>query len=110
MTPANNRLGIILMLGCAICLCFANLVWKLMPGLDLIYLFGGYAIYAVSALLMILAYRYGELSVLHPLMSVSYIFSIIISIFILQEDVTAINIFGVVLVASGAILIGRGSR
>jgi uncharacterized membrane protein len=98
------------MLLCAICICFGQLVWKLMPGYDLLYLFGGFAIYAAGALSMIFAYRYGELSVLQPMNSMSYVFSTVIAMLILHEKMTLINVIGIALIVSGVIVIGANSR
>jgi uncharacterized membrane protein len=81
-----------------------------MPGYNLIYILSGFAIYAAGALSMIIAYRYGELSVLQPINSMSYVFSTIMAMFILHEQVTVINMAGIVLVISGVIVIGANSR
>jgi undecaprenyl phosphate-alpha-L-ara4N flippase subunit ArnE len=102
--------AILLMLLCAACLCLGQLIWKLMPGYNLIYLLGGFAIYASGALSMILAYRYGELSVLQPINSMSYVFSTIITVFILHEKLPLVNIAGIALIVSGVIVIGVTSR
>jgi undecaprenyl phosphate-alpha-L-ara4N flippase subunit ArnE len=98
------------MLLCAACLCLGQLIWKLMPGYNKIFLFSGFAIYAIGALSMVLAYRYGELSVLQPINSMSYVFSTIMAILILHEQVKVINMAGIVLVISGVIVIGANSR
>jgi len=81
-----------------------------MPGYNLLYLLGGFVIYFTGALLMIFAYRFGELSVLQPINSMSYVFSTIIAIFILHEQVTLINMAGILLIISGVIVIGANSR
>jgi len=106
----RKRAGILLMLCCAACLCLGQLVWKQMPGYSLTYILGGFAIYAAGALAMILAYRYGELSVLQPINSMSYVFSTIIAIFLLHEKVPIINLAGIALIVSGVIVIGANSR
>jgi len=98
------------MLLCAACLCLGQLVWKIMPGYDLIYILGGFAIYGAGAISMTLAYRYGELSVLQPINSMSYVFSTIIAVFILHEEITPVTIVGIVLIISGVIVIGVNSR
>jgi undecaprenyl phosphate-alpha-L-ara4N flippase subunit ArnE len=98
------------MLICAACLCFGQLLWKLMPEYNLAYLLGGFVIYFAGALSMILAYRYGEMSVLQPINSMSYVFSFIVAFFILHEEVPPINIAGIVLIISGVIIIGLNSR
>jgi len=98
------------MLLCAVCLCLGQLVWKLMPEYNLTYLLGGYAIYAAGALSMIFAYRYGELSVLQPINSMSYVFSTITAVFILHEKIPLINIAGIALIIIGVVVIGVNSR
>ena len=108
----NKRkyIGILLMLFCATCLCLGQLIWKLMPGYNLIYLLGGFTVYVIGGLSMILAYRYGELSALQPLNSMSYVFSTILAIVILHEIVSLTSIIGIVLIVSGVIIIGVNSQ
>jgi len=103
-------LGPILMLFCAACLCLGQFIWKIMPNYDLLYILSGFAIYAAGALAMIFAYRYGELSVLQPMNSMSYVFSTILAMLILHESVTVINMIGIALVISGVIVIGVNSK
>jgi len=81
-----------------------------MPGYNPIYLLGGYAIYAAGALSMIFAYRYGELSVLQPINSMSFVFSTIIALFILHEKIPVLNIVGITLIITGVVVIGANSR
>jgi undecaprenyl phosphate-alpha-L-ara4N flippase subunit ArnE len=106
----KKQIGIFLMLFCAVCLCLGQLLWKLMTGYNLIYLLGGFTIYAIGALLMIFAYRYGELSILQPINSMSYVFSTILAVFVLHENVTLINFAGIIFIVSGVIVIGASSR
>jgi undecaprenyl phosphate-alpha-L-ara4N flippase subunit ArnE len=106
----KTHISIFLMFLCAACLCLGQLVWKIMPGYSLLYILGGFAIYAAGALSMILAYRYGELSVLQPINSMSYVFSTIMAMLILHESVTVINMAGIVFIISGVIVIGANSR
>ena len=106
----KKYIGIILMVFCSACLCLGQLVWKLMPGYNLIYLFGGFTIYVTGALLMILALRNGELSVLQPINSMSYVFSALAAYFVLHEEIPPVNIIGIFLIVTGIIVIGRSSR
>jgi len=101
--------GHLLMLFSAVCLCLGQFIWKIMPYYNLLYILSGFAIYAMGALSMIFAYRYGELSVLQPINSMSYVFSTIIAVFILHEQVKVINIIGIVFIISGVIIIGANS-
>jgi len=98
------------MLLCAACLCLGQLVSKLMPGYSLVYLIGGFAIYSTGAIAMFLALCYGELSVLQPMNSMSYVFSAMIAVFILHEKLPALHISGLILITSGVILIGINSK
>ena len=68
-----------------------------MPGYNLVYLLGGFAVYGVESLSMILAYRYGELPVLQPINSMSYVFSTILAVLILHEKVPPVTVAGIVL-------------
>jgi undecaprenyl phosphate-alpha-L-ara4N flippase subunit ArnE len=81
-----------------------------MPNYNLFYILSGFAIYAAGALSMIFAYRYGELSVLQPINSMSYVFSTLMAMLILHEQVTIINIVGIILIISGVIVIGANNR
>jgi undecaprenyl phosphate-alpha-L-ara4N flippase subunit ArnE len=110
MNGKEKLIGILLMLFCAVCLCLGQLIWKLMPEYDLFYILVGFAIYAAGAVSMIFAYRYGELSVLQPINSMSYVFSIIIAIFILHERVPPINFAGIALIVGGVVVIGVNSK
>jgi len=98
------------MLLCSACLCLGQLVWKLMPDYNIIYILGGFAIYIIGALSMISAYRYGELSVLQPINSVSYVFAALIAVFILHEKITPAEIAGIALITGGVIIIGAGKK
>jgi len=109
-TKHKLPIAILLMLLCAACLCLGQLVWKLMPGYNLVYLLGGFAIYVAGALSMIFAFRYGELSVLQPVNSMSYVFAAILAVLILHEKIPPLTIAGIVLIVSGVIVIGVNSN
>ena len=102
--------GISLMLLCSVCLCAGQLIWKIMPGMNLIYVGSGFAIFAFGAAAMVLAYRCGELSVLQPLNSLTYVFSQLIGVFVFSEPVSAVKLLGVAAVVAGVALIGSGGN
>ena len=58
---------------------------------------------------MIVAYRYGELSVLQPMLSMNYVLSVILGVLVLQETVTVTKAVGISIITLGVILIGGGS-
>ena len=103
-------IGILLMLFCAASICIGLFIWKQMPGINITYIIGGFAVYAIGAISMILAYRFGELSALQPINSMSYVFSTLIAIFVLQEVIPIINFVGIFLIITGVIFIGVNSK
>ena len=60
---------------------------------------------------MILALRHGELSVLYPLISLSYVWVAILSVLIFHETMTPIRIAGILTIIGGVATLGRsGSK
>jgi undecaprenyl phosphate-alpha-L-ara4N flippase subunit ArnE len=109
----KNAKGIALMTLCAICLAGGQLIWKLMPQAGnsrLLYLLGGFIIYGCGALSMLLAYRFGELSVLQPMNSLSYVFALIFGASVLGENIGVLKIMGVAIIIVGVVFIGGGSE
>ena len=73
-------------------------------------LFGGLALYGVGAVLMVLALRHGELSVLYPMISLSYVWVAILSVVAFHEQMSISRIAGIVVIMLGVGVLGRGSR
>ena len=69
-------------------------------------LISGLALYGISALIFIPALRGGDLSVLYPLVSTSYIFVSIWSVLILHERMTRLKWFGIAVIIAGVVLVG----
>ncbi len=59
---------------------------------------------------MMVAYRFGSLSVLQPMLSLNYVFSIVLSAFVLKETITLLKCIGVLIIISGVILIAGGDE
>lgn len=59
---------------------------------------------------MMVAYRFGSLSVLQPMLSLNYVFSIVLSDFVLKETITLLKCIGVLIIISGVILIAGGDE
>lgn len=100
---AASWYGIALMVLCSLCLCLGQFIWKYYNGA--IAMLGGFIIYGIGALAMISAYKFGNLSVLQPINSVSYIFSSIIGVYILNEPMSQGNILGVTSIIIGVIIL-----
>lgn len=86
---------------------------NLVPGWDLLsnwYLIGGFAIYGISAVILVIALKYGELSVLYPVVSLSFVWVNIISFEFLGEELNSFKWAGVSLIILGVSCIGFGSK
>ena len=108
MKQNNNALykGILMMLLSATLACIGQLLWKLASRNDsIILIIVGLALYGFGALLMILALRYGELSVLHPMMSVGYILSLILGAAVLNEEISLVKVVGVATIILGLVFL-----
>lgn len=103
--------GIAFMLISAACTAVGQALWKMaVHGLGSWQLYVGFLCYGTGALLMTVAFRFGSLSVLHPLLSVGYVFSILIGIAWLNERVTAHTVIGDCIIVAGAVFMGLGGR
>jgi undecaprenyl phosphate-alpha-L-ara4N flippase subunit ArnE len=80
-----------------------------MPDFNWLYVLSGFAIFGLGAVLMIISYRYGELSVLQPINSMTYVYSLFLGHAVFSEEITLFKITGVAAIMSGVILLGRGS-
>ena len=89
----KNKKGILLMLVSSICVCVGQLLWKLsaMQGL-------------------IVAYKFGKLSVLQPMLSLNYVLSILLAAFVLHEAITLYKVIGVIIITCGVIMIAGGDE
>jgi uncharacterized membrane protein len=72
-------------------------------------LVAGYALSACNALLLIMALRDGELSVLYPIYSVSYIWVILLSMYFFHDKLNIWKAAGVLLIMGGVTLLGKVS-
>jgi drug/metabolite transporter (DMT)-like permease len=74
-------------------------------------LIGGLALYGIGAAMMVLALRHGELSVLYPVISLSYVWVAILSVAIFHEHMNAFRVAGICVIIAGVAILGRsGSR
>jgi drug/metabolite transporter (DMT)-like permease len=60
---------------------------------------------------MILALRHGELSVLYPIISLSYVWVAIAAVLVFHESMNAIKVVGIATIIFGVAILGRaGSK
>lgn len=73
-------------------------------------LWGGLALYGISTGLLILALRDGELSLLYPVISLTYVWVSILSVTVFDESLTLAKVVGVSIIVLGVALLGKGPR
>lgn len=71
------------------------------------WLFSGYAFYGVSAVLMVLALRDGELSMLYPVIALTYVWVSLLSFVIFHESIGVWKMAGIALIVTGVAVLGR---
>jgi drug/metabolite transporter (DMT)-like permease len=70
----------------------------------------GVITYLLSSVLFVKGMAHGELSVLFPMVSLSYICSLIWARFFFNEALTGAKVFGVGMILAGIVLLGLGSH
>jgi drug/metabolite transporter (DMT)-like permease len=79
-------------------------------------IFDGYLIiaglffYFLAFLMLTYSFKHGELSVLYPFVSLSFVWVAILATIVLKETVTTFEIIGVAAIVSGVVMIGLSSR
>jgi multidrug transporter EmrE-like cation transporter len=70
----------------------------------------GYALYGVNTLLLVLALREGELSMLYPIIALTYVWVTLLSYLLLKEPVNVYKNVGITTIVIGVAVLGRGGR
>ncbi len=73
-------------------------------------LLGGYSMSAGTAFLLILALRDGELSMLYPIIAMTYVWVNLLSMYFFHEQMNTWKGIGIILVIGGVGLLGRAAR
>ena len=74
-------------------------------------LLAGYVTSAGTAFLLIMALRDGELSVLYPIIAMSYVWVALLSMYFFGDHMNMFKVAGIALIIGGVALLGRaGSR
>ena len=73
-------------------------------------LLAGYSLYGLNTVLMVFALRDGELSILYPIIALTYVWVTILSVSIFHEALNPFKLLGVTVVVIGVAVLGRGGR
>jgi drug/metabolite transporter (DMT)-like permease len=110
--------GIILMLICTIFTALGQFFFKnasknITFSFNFLYnynLWLGLFFYGIGAILMVVALRFGELNTLYPIVSLTFVWVSLISIFILKDTFSLTKISGIGVIITGVFIIQRGSK
>jgi len=73
-------------------------------------LVAGYMLYGVNTLMLVLALRHGELSMLYPIIALTYVWVTLLSYGVLHEQPNWYKNAGIAIIVVGVAVIGRGGR
>ena len=116
---ASRRKSIALVFACTILGTFAQLLMKsgmehskleLMAILTNLPLLAGYTLYGINTVMLVMALREGELSVLYPIIALTYVWVTLVSYIHLHEPPNIYKNVGVLAIMAGVVVIGRGAR
>lgn len=102
------KLGIGLIIVSAAMTCCGQLSWKLgaiYPENIIIFYLIGFLLYGVGALFMLISFKFGEMSILHPMLSLGFVGSLFLGNIFLKEDISTTKIIGIVLILIGVCLL-----
>ncbi len=116
---ASRRKSIILVLACTVLGTLAQILMKTgmehfrpepMALLTNFPLIAGYALYGINTVMLVLALREGELSVLYPIIALTYVWVTLVSYVHLHEEPNVYKNVGVTAIILGVIVIGRAGK
>ena len=74
------------------------------------YLVGGIMLYIFGAVLMITAFRGGEVSVLYPVVATSYIWVSLMAAYFFGDNLNLLRWIGIFVIITGIVFISKGSK
>jgi multidrug transporter EmrE-like cation transporter len=115
---AARRQSILLVLFCTISGAAAQILMKrgshfnpnLLAIVTNIPLMAGYSLYGLNTLLMVLALRKGELSMLYPIIALTYVWVTLLSYTLLHEPPNLFKNCGIGLIVLGVAVLGSGGK
>jgi undecaprenyl phosphate-alpha-L-ara4N flippase subunit ArnE len=109
MTAKGNKFAILLMTASSCCVCIGQLFWELSADGNLFYLCLGFLLYGAGFISMLSAYKYGSVSKLQPILSLSYVFAVLLGLCVLGESVSLQKIAGIAIITASVAAIGSGA-
>jgi multidrug transporter EmrE-like cation transporter len=73
-------------------------------------LLGGLSLYGVSTVLLVLALKEGELSLLYPVIALTYVWVTLLSLVVFHDHANPIKLAGIGIIVVGVAILGRGAK
>ncbi|MBV9745250.1 MAG: hypothetical protein JO099_15930 [Acidobacteriia bacterium] len=73
-------------------------------------LLAGLSLYGINTVLLVLALRDGELSILYPIIALTYVWVTLLSLVVFHDHVNPIKFAGIAIIVAGVGIIGRGQK
>ena len=73
-------------------------------------LVAGYSLYGISAVFLVLALRDGQLSILYPVISLTYVWVTFLSLLFFKESMNPWKLLGVLIIVAGVTVLGRDKK
>lgn len=73
-------------------------------------LFEGYFLLGISTVLLVLALRQGELSLLYPVFTLTYVWVTVLSMIVFHDTMNVFKVAGIATIIAGVGVLGRASR
>lgn len=70
----------------------------------------GLVLYGLSTVLLVLALRHGELSMIYPVIALTFVWVTILSALVIGESMNAYKIAGIAIIVGGVSVLGLGAR
>ena len=86
---------------------FGNIIPQFYRAFTNPWVFAGFVFYFVSSLFWIIVLSRVELSVAYPMLSLGYVFVLVASFFLFNEQISAVRWLGVLVIMLGVTLISR---
>jgi uncharacterized membrane protein len=118
-SAASRRRSIVLGFACTILGTLAQFLMKngvdhssgnLLALLTNVPLLAGYTLYGINTVMLVIALREGELSLVYPILALTYVWVTLLSYLALHEAPNVFKNLGVAAIIAGVIVISRGSR
>jgi uncharacterized membrane protein len=73
-------------------------------------LMAGYTLYGCSTLLLVLALRDGELSLLYPVIALTYVWVTALSFLVFRDTINVFKLLGITIIVVGVMVLGRAGQ